>query len=175
MLCFKFGVALLLFEDTYSDATVVYPDPLRRGILSISRCTDKYCCENCQHEYYTPVLFDGLCRNDGYRSDTYECTSGRYLEYHKWSNIGCIGQPYLSFHSGHCYEDNDNGGSKYFTCSYHTVGSQEKEEDHEWQMYFIGALIGLMILLCGLFGGYVVYKRKVYRKETDLLESYSNL
>ena len=159
-----FAVVLLPFDKTYSDATVAHPDPPRQGFVSISKCTDKDCCENCVHEYHSPVLFDGQCGTNGYRSDT-------YFKYHGYSNIGCVGEPFLIYHSGHCYEDTNTGGSQYFSCSYHIVESP-KNEDHERQMCVIGAIIVLLLFLLGAsFGGYVVYKKRIHRNETDLSET----
>ena len=140
-----------------------------RGYVETKLCKDQDCCRDCKTEMIDLMEFDGICRWDGEFGQTHHCINGRFYKNAWYDNEWCDGDALYQETSGQCYQDEETGGSFYLICQDGLKGSNADthKSTKKVHVYFIGALVSSIVFLCGVLGGFFVYKRG-YRKANEI-------
>ena len=76
-----------------------------------------------------------------------------------WRQGECTAEGPTSF-DWHCYDDNFLGSTNPW--------NDANDENVEWYWYLVGAILVLFMFMTGIYGGYLVYKKRCCRKEKKL-------
>ena len=106
----------------------------------------------------------GQCQWDGANYVKHFCNSNReYLQIIYGRDKRCSRSLSMGLRGGNCYKDMGTGHYFFFSCvnslnaSEQGINADANDQDY---VYVIGALIFFLVFLCGIFGGYRVYKRR---------------
>ena len=155
----------------------VYTRRAYAGFVETVVCEDTECCEDCNTIAVDPVHFDGVCRRKRNHYETHFC-SPRELHYvhNIYESEHCDDPPIRTFQSGQCYQrliHNTGEWVSYFLVCHHVIldSNQQSGEKDEDYMHLIEALVIFLVLSCGIFGGYIVYKTQCFRKKNNSNDS----
>ena len=135
---------------------------IQSGLLRMTSCSDQDCRHGCQitADY---VEFDNVCRSKGAHFETKTCESDRMYTHKLYATPSCDGEPVDTIRTGMCYQDG-GGGSYYYSCndgggSYGSTQNDTSDSQTHIEIYVIGTIITLLVFLCGINFGYLLYKK----------------
>ena len=172
-MAFTLSLLSLLFAGTYSD-----------GLIFRTDCTDAYCSQQCtDRDVHEQNFRGGNCFFNGAYSETFACLGGIKFWHMIYPDPHCNEEPIQIYTDGKCYTG-ANGGSSFYRCvngkhigrslgNEYGKDSNQESRNNESYLYVVGVVVVLMVLLCGIFGGYLVFRkrRKLSVERDQLLEA----
>ena len=148
----------------------------------ITSCSDRDCCV-CGEAREENALFGGICTSSGGYPNTYTCENGQLIM-KQYEDPQCLGAEVREWRSGRCYYDKNKKASYFLTCFPDFDGLKANDvidqampsrfeiddivnghnDNVQWYVYLIGVIVVLLALVCGIFGGYLLYKKSPQRK-----------
>ena len=157
------------------------------GYIQRYECIDKECCRGCSEVSDVYNDFDGVCNWNGEYAQTYECipyggnslVTGNY-RHSIYEDRNCENDPVVTYKSNRCYPNYETDGSFYFQCRVQNLfgnkNNDANKEDVGWYLNTIAAMLVSVVFLCGIIGGYCVYKkRKCHQNQNDTPGKHSLL
>ena len=183
-----FLTVLLLQSLTFN----VYSDESNIAIVRKIGCTDADCCKNCQTHRHRTVDLDE-CYQVGALSvwSSFKCNGNQFI-YEQFDNSWCGGKPEEVKTSGRCYKDG-LVGSYYYECSRNSMvhlnvdpspigrnmplkqSNAQNNKQQNTPKYAIEAIVIFIVLSLGIFGGYLIYRKRRRKRVQHLKPQQKDL